>query len=116
MDPVTVPWSLTEIQGGSLNADKLCDHLLSTINSIHPISLNAASFVAQKFGNDPSVPLPPSYFKACSVISFSSEEEKIIQLEMLYWPVAVTVDGCSTNIAAGNKLIEKLGLLTPFSR
>ena len=83
MDPVTVPWSLTEIQGGSLNADKLCDHLLSTINSIHHISLNAASFVMQKFGNDPSVPLPPNYFKVCRVIGFSSEE-KIIQLEMLY--------------------------------
>ena len=37
MDPSTLPWSLTEIQGGSLNASKLCDHIFNTMKSIHPV-------------------------------------------------------------------------------
>ena len=33
---------------------------------------------------------------------------------MLNWPTAITADGCSTNLSAGNKLVENLGLTTPF--
>ena len=35
---------------------------------------------------------------------------------MLNWPTAITADGCSTNMSAGNKLVENLGLTKPFLR
>ena len=38
---VNVPWALTEIEGGSLNAVKLYDHLLRIISNVHPIPNNA---------------------------------------------------------------------------
>ena len=62
-----------------------------------------------------NVPRPPSYFKVCQVLHFS-EETKTIQLIMPNWPTAITADGCSTNMSAGNKLVENLGLTTPFMR
>lgn len=115
MDPVNVPWSLTEIKGGSLNAEKLYEHIISTIQSIHPLYHNASSTMMRRYGDDPLIPLPPSYFRVCEIITFS-EEQKLIQLVMPFWPVAVTADGCSTNIAAGNQLVKNIGLLTPFNR
>ena len=38
---VNVPWALTEIQGGSLNASKLYKHLLGIISKVHPLKTNA---------------------------------------------------------------------------
>ena len=47
MDPLTLPWSLTEIQGGSLNASKLCDHIFNTMKSVDPVQ-DAADAVIVK--------------------------------------------------------------------
>ena len=35
---------------------------------------------------------------------------------MPYWPVAVVADGCSTNVCAGEKLVEKYGMVSPNMR
>ena len=118
MDPLTLPWSLTEIQGGSLNASKLCDHIFNTMKSIHSVQDAADAAIVKslsQYHNSLNVPQPPSYFKVCQVLHFS-QETKIIQLIMPNWPTAITADGCSTNMSAGNKLVENLGLTTPFIR
>ena len=119
MDLLTLPWSLTEIQGGSLNASKLRGHIFNKMKSIHPVQDAAAAATIVKslsqYHNSLNVPRPPSYFKVCQVLHFS-EELKIIQLIMPNWPTAITADGCSTNMSAGNKLVENLGLTTPFMR
>ena len=36
---VNVPWAMKEIEGGSLNAEKLADHIIAAIISIHPLLL-----------------------------------------------------------------------------
>ena len=69
------------------------------------------------------------YLNITTVLMFSSHQvilkfvkffiflrKKNIQLIMLNWPTAITADGCSTNMSAGNKLVENLGLTTPFIR
>ena len=114
MEPITVPWSLTEIKGGSLNAEKLCQHIISIIKSIHPIRENASTVIMQQMRDNPSIPIPPSYFQICEVLNFSNDEKSIIQLIMQHWPVAA--DDCSTTMSAGNMLVEKIGLPTPFIR
>ena len=118
MDPLTLPWSLTEIQGRSLNASKLCDHIFNTMKSIHPVQDAADAVIVKslsQYHDSLNVPRPPSYFKVCQVLHVS-EETKTIQLIMPNWPAAITADGCSTNMSAGNKLVENLGLTTPFLR
>ena len=118
MDPFTLPWSLAEIQGGSLNTSKLCDHIFSTMKSIQPVQDAADAAIVKslsQYHGSLNVPCPPSYFKVCQVLHFS-EETKTIQLIMPNWPTAITADGCSTNMSAGNKLVENLGLTTPFIR
>ena len=39
---VNIPWALTEIEGGSMNATKLMVEILAVISKIHPISENAS--------------------------------------------------------------------------
>ena len=109
--------SLTEIPSGSLNASKLCD-IFNTMKSIHPVqdAADAAIFKSlSQYPNSLNVPCPPCYFKLCQVLHFS-EEAKTIQLIMPNWPKTITEDGCSTNMSAGNNLVENLQLKTPFMR
>ena len=118
MDPLTLLWSLTEIQGGSLNASKLCGHIFNKMKSIHSVQDAAAATIVKslsQYHNSLNVPRPASYFKVCQVLHFS-EETKTTQMIMLNWPTAITADGCSTNMSAGNKLVENLGLTIPFMR
>ena len=118
MDPLTLLWSLTKIQHGSLNATKLCDRIFNTMKSIHPVQDAADAAIVKslsQYHNSLNVSRPPSYFKVCQVLHFS-KETKTIQLIMLNPPTAITADGCSTNMSAGNKLVENLGLTTPFMR
>ena len=99
-----------------MNASKLCDHIFKTMKPIHPVQEAADATIVKslsQYHNSLNVPRPPSYFKVCQVFHFS-EETKTIQLIMPNWPTAITADGCSTNISAGNKLVENLGLITPF--
>ena len=41
---VNVSWALKEIEGGSLNAKKLVDHVIATIISIHPLPSHSNAF------------------------------------------------------------------------
>ena len=88
------------------------------MKSIHPVQDAADAAIVQslsQYHNSLNVPQPPSYFKVCQVLHFS-QETKIIQLIMPNWPTAITADGCSTNMSAGNKLVENLGLTRTFMR
>ena len=41
---VNVLWALKEIEGGSLNADELVDHIIATIICIHPLPSHSNAF------------------------------------------------------------------------
>ena len=88
------------------------------MKSIHSVQDAADAAIVKslsQYHNSLNVPRPPSYFKVCQVLHFS-QETKTIQLIMPNWPTAITADGCSTNMSAGNKLVENLGLTTHFIR
>ena len=76
---------------------------------------NAANTVVKHYDDTLNVPRPPIYFTICNLINLC-EETKTIQLVMPNSPTAITADGCSTNMSAGDKLVEKLGMTTPFMR
>ena len=121
--PVHMPWSLTEIPGGSLNAKKLVKHVINTIADIKPVRENAYTEVPKILHNlansnaESGIVIPssqpPEFFKLCSVVSVEGTE---INLEFKEWPVTVMADGCSTNVAAANKLSECFGFVTPNIR
>ena len=107
-----VPWSLTEILRGSLNAKKLVSHLIHLISTIRPVKENAYGFVLNHMSNqvaENSVisPSPPQYFKCCKHIRIDGKK---IQLEIEDWPVGIMVDGCATNVAASNQLTDYIVL------
>ena len=118
MDPLTLPWSLTEIPGGSLIASKLCYRIFKKMKSIHLVQDAANAAIVKslsQYHDSLNVPRPPSYFKVWQVLHFS-KETKTILLIMPNWPTAITADVCSTNMSAGNKLVENLGLTRTFMR
>ena len=107
---VNVPWALKEIKGGPLNVEKLVDHVNETIISIHPLPnhenahYEISSLITPEDGNlFPEK--PPDYFKACKLLYYN-KENKIIALEMPNWPVVINAEGCSVNVAAGEKLTK----------
>ena len=57
--------------------------------------------------------MPPAYFKCCKLLKYQTE---CIELEFVNWPTAVMADGCSSNVAANNKITELLGILSPSLR
>ena len=110
-----VPWSLTEIPRGSVNAKKLVSHLIHLISTIHPVKENAYVSVLNHMSNQVAensvISLsPPQYFKCCKLIHI---DDKKIQLEIEDWSVCIMADGCATNIAASIQLTEYLGFLSP---
>ena len=118
-DISTVPWRLVEIPGGSLDSEKLMVHLINMIKSIHSLGENSSDkevsrLLLRELEPD-QFPRPPQFFEVCKLLHFDSAVH-IINLEMPYWPLAVTADGCSTNVAAGDKPLERLGLFSPNMR
>ena len=98
-----VPWSLTEIPRGSLNAKKLFSHLIHLISIIRPVKENAYVSVLNHMPNQVAensvISLsPPQYFKYCKLIHI----DKKIHLEIEDRPVGIMADGCASNIAAIN--------------
>ena len=74
MDLLTLPWSLTEIQGGSLNASKLCDHIFNTMKSTHSVQDAADTAIVKslsQYHDSLNFLRPPSYFKVCQVLHCS---------------------------------------------
>ena len=121
---MNVPWALTEIDGGSLNSDKLVSHLILTINSVKPVHGDVTNaydkFVQlqQDAGiSELDVVLPPQYFKSCVLdISSISIENHEIYLIFNDLPVGLMADGCSLNTCASDKLTTKYSFITPNAR
>ena len=113
-----VPGSLTDIPRGSLNPKKFVSHLTHLISTIWPVKKNAHVSVLNHMSNqvaENSVisPCPPQYFKCYKLIHI---DDKKIESETEDWPVGIMADGCATNTAASNQLIEYLGFLSPSIR
>ena len=115
--PINVPWSLTEIEGGSLNAKKLIRHIIETIAEVKPIKNNAFVSIEDAMKKQRSILVPeyrpPQFFKMCSLLSVT---ETTIDLECKEWPVTIMADGCSVNVSAGNQLADCFGLVSPSLR
>ena len=74
-----VPWSLTEIPKGSLNAKKLVSHLIQLISTICPVKENAYVSVLNHMSNHVAEhrvisPSPPQYFKCCKLIHIDDKK------------------------------------------
>ena len=92
-------------RGWWLNALKLCENIINTIKSVHPVKdpVDASHLKAlSKHHRSIHIPLVPNYFNVCQLIHFTEHT--------FNWSCL----GCSTNMAAGDKLVEKRGLPTPF--
>lgn len=114
------PISLHSIQGGSMNKEKLAVELISVINETKPVPLNDSAFTSfirdDLLCDENRGPLsPPEYFKCCTIISQDSENRSL-ELLFPHWPVCITADGCRTNAAAVDLLVEKVGILSPRAR
>lgn len=118
----TMPWGLTDIEGGSLNAEKLVTHLIKTIAQIKPLKNNAFEIAPKKVASlagivdDLNIPSPPLYFKLGKIEDEIDVNKKIIKLVVEDWPLNLMADGCSTNTCASNKISDELGLLSPSLR
>lgn len=116
---VNIPWCLTKIPGGSLNTEKLINHLFKTIKSIYPLSANeiASTHFYQLLTDKRGVritdaPQLPIYFDCCMLESVGWDLG-VVHLNFENWSVSITADGCQVNVAAGKKLSEEYGLLLP---
>ena len=107
------PISLHSIKGGSINKEKLSVELISIINETKPTPLHESAFDC--FVKDDTLCSLPEFFKCCTIISQDNVGRKL-ELSFVNWQACITADGCATNAAAVNLLVEKLGLLSPSAR
>ena len=114
-------WCLNQEHDGSLNTDKLVEHLIDSINKIRPVQNNTFEEITIKLENiskreskfvKPSA-TPPLFLKACKLENVTATE---VLLSIEDWPTVIMGDSCSANIATGTKLNDYLGLLTPSIR
>ena len=116
------PVSLHEIEGGSMNKEKLSVELISVINEIKPITQHESAFACFVRDNGLAVAglaqgpvTPPEFFECCTIKSHDNENKKL-ELSFPNWPVCVTADGCSTNSSAINLLVDSISILSPDAR
>ena len=108
---INLPWCLTEIIGGSLNSDKLVEHIIGIISSVKPLSNTEKTSVMFKSAaaehgiTDADFFKTPNYFD-CHSIENIDWGKKTIQLLLRNWSVLIMADGCSVNVLAGTKLTE----------
>ena len=108
---INLPWCLTEIIGGSLNSDKLVEHIIGIISSVKPLSNTEKasamfkSAAAEHGITDADFFKTPNYFDCCSIENIDWGE-KTIQPLLRNWPVLIMANGCSVNVLAGTKLTE----------
>ena len=109
------------MHSGSLNTDKLVKHFINSINKIIPVQNNRFEEINIRHENisnrerkfvKPST-TPPPFYKGCKLENVTATE---ISLSIEYWPNVIMSDGCSVKVAAGTKLSDYLGLLTPSIR
>ena len=92
---------------------------MNVINNIKQVlgeSAFSQSIKDSALGDRPEgVVSPPEYFKCCTVINIDYDVRK---MELLFdnWPVCIAADGCATNSAAVEVLVNKIGLLSPGTR
>ena len=102
-----------------MDRHKLAVDLMNVINDIKPVSGKSAfcQFIKDSaLGDRPEgVVSPPEYFKCCTVINIDYDVRK---MELLFdnWPVCIAADGCATNSAAVEVLVNKIGHLSPGTR
>ena len=98
---------------------KLALDLFSIIDEVKPvIGESAFSYFIKDpmLGDRPEGAVsPPDYFKCCTVINIDYDMKKI-DLLFQNWPVCIAADGCSTNVASVEFLVDKIGLLSPNTR
>ena len=112
-----MPWGLTAIRGGLLNADKLVQHLIQTISEVKPQKISAYSEAPKKLQrlsmiDDLYILNPPHFFKLGSFVNLNPNK-KIVEIVVPDWPVQLMADGCATNVCASRNISEQLGLLSP---
>ena len=89
-----ISWAITEIEGGSLNAEKLISHVLKVIAAVHPVQKKAShEFIEQAIRDNIAashIDLPRTPVIHIQVIDFLKEchkaEQKSVedQLEKLF--------------------------------
>ena len=103
------------MRGGTLNADKLVQHLIQTISKIKPPKISAYIEAPKKLErlsmvDDLSVPNPPHFFKLESFGNLDPNK-KIVEIVVPDWPLNLMADGCATDVRASRDISEQLGLL-----
>ena len=92
---------------------------MNRIDEVRPVtSESALSYFIKDplLGDRPDgVVSPPEFFKCCSVVNIGHNTKK---MELLFdnWPVSIAANGCATNTAAIELLVDKIGLLSPGTR
>ena len=114
-----LPWGLTAIQGGLLNANKLVQHLIQTISEVKQLKISTYSEAPKKLQRlsmiyDLSVPNPPHFFKLGSLENL--DPNKTVEIVVPDWLVNFMADGCVTNLCASRDISEQLELLSPSIR
>ena len=79
-----MPWGLTAIRRGLLNADKLVQHLIQTISEVKPQMISAYSEAPKKLQrssmiDDLSILNPPHFFKLGSFVNLNPNK-KIVEI------------------------------------
>ena len=79
-----IPWALTKIAGGSMDARKLCSQIISIVSSVQQFGSNPfqdakSEFVKEHLVRFPDLipPTPPTIFKCCSLSSLDFELKNI---------------------------------------
>ena len=115
-----VPWALTEIDDGSMDANKVWSQVVNIISNVNKFTFGTDN-AGQRFLRDFSKkfpeeipPSPPASFK-CTAYEDIDWEERKIELLFSNWPVASVGDACSVK-NAGEILTSHIGLLSPTTR
>ena len=95
---------------------------IDIVNIIHEVKPVTGESAYSFFIKDPALGdrpegaiSPPQYFKCCTVANIDYDLKKI-NLLFQNWPVCIAADGCSTNSASLDFLVDKIGLLSPNTR
>ena len=107
------PVNLHSIKSGPMDRHKLAVDLMNVINGIKPASGESVFSQFTKdsaLGDRPEgVVSPPEYFKCCTVTNIDCDVQKM-ELLLDNWPMCIATYGCTTNSAAVEVLVNKIGL------
>ena len=102
--------ALTKIPGGSVNASKLCNQIMSIISNVQNFGDRCLEDAKSDFLKnyqihfpDKITLIPPAIFRCCSFSSVDFELKNIL-LTFDNWPLALDGDGCALNKSLGDVL------------